>query len=270
VVALSSIALQRIVVRMLYDPALVAAVQVDAARALADCELSEEEREWFRAADRRAFALDPYRRSRSLHALLEEYPVASALLVRARGGAALLDAFFGSRIFHTGMRDGRSLAALYGDYLHTQATPPALLAVIALERTIAAARRSIQVPSRNWSLARGVGIWLDCALVLDDYAASLAELRTGNSLLESILSTRLAVGTPRLSPPHAVLITTRPSTRLESVSPHIGQVLQAIARGADEAALLGLAGESQADEMELRALLAELAGEGVLMRSAAS
>ena len=265
---MSSIALQRIVVRMLYDPALVAAVQIDATRALADCGLSEREREWFRVADRRAFALDPYRRSRSLHALLEEYPVASALLIRARGEVALLDAFFGSRIFHTGMRDGRSLASLYGDYLHAQAPPPALLAVIALERTIAAARRTIHVPSQNWSLARGVGIWLDCALMLDDYAESLAELRTGNSLLESILSMRHAVGTPRLSAPHAVLIATRPSTRLESVSPQIGHVLQAVARGADEAALLGLATESPADERELRSLLAEFAGEGVLVRPA--
>ena len=68
-------ALQRVVVRMLYDPALV-----DAVYGGAPVEgLDAPGRAHLIRVDRRAWATDPYRRSRSLKALIEEMPVSAAL-----------------------------------------------------------------------------------------------------------------------------------------------------------------------------------------------
>ena len=58
--------LQRVVVRMLYDPALVAQIFADAATALRDEDLTDQERRWLVEADRRAYAVDPLRRTRTL------------------------------------------------------------------------------------------------------------------------------------------------------------------------------------------------------------
>ncbi|MCA9557117.1 MAG: hypothetical protein KC583_01025, partial [Myxococcales bacterium] len=113
---MSAAALQRVVVRMLYDPALVEAVYADADAALADEPLSEAERAWLVAPDRRRWRADPHRRARTLQALLEEYPAAGARVARAEGLAAL-DAFFSSPAFHGCVQRRGSLADTFGDFL---------------------------------------------------------------------------------------------------------------------------------------------------------
>ena len=84
------LALQRVIVRMLYDPQLVSRVMEDASQALAEEDLTAEERTWIGTADARAWRIDPYRRSRSLNALIEEFPVGSGLVLRASGGVSSL------------------------------------------------------------------------------------------------------------------------------------------------------------------------------------
>lgn len=119
--------LQRLVVRMLYDPGLVAAVYAGAPVA----GLDERDRPLLTAVDRRAWGTDPYRRSRSLSALIEEYPASAALV-----GVERLDAFFSSEPFHACIQDRGSLALAFGDWLSPLAGPMATL-----ERAIASVRR---------------------------------------------------------------------------------------------------------------------------------
>ena len=78
---MSAIHLQRVSVRMLYDPAFVHAVYEHTEVALADIELSAEERECLLATDRRVWSADAMRRRRSLKALLDEFKVSSAIAV---------------------------------------------------------------------------------------------------------------------------------------------------------------------------------------------
>lgn len=139
---MSAWALQRVVVRMLYDPALVEAVYADAAAALADVELTAAERGWLTAADRRRWRADPMRRSRGLTAVLEEFPTAGALAARRRGVAAL-DGFFSSAAFHRCVQAGGSLAPTFGAWLVEWGGAVEALALI--EGGIARVRRAPSV-----------------------------------------------------------------------------------------------------------------------------
>ena len=133
-------ALQRVVVRMLYDPAFVDSVYADAESALVGVSLTGEERTWLVAPDRRRWRADPLRRTRGLGALLEEYPVAGALLAR-RDGVAALDAFFSTPSFHRCIQERGSLGLTFGRWLGGHPDP--LLAGIAeMESAVAAVRRA--------------------------------------------------------------------------------------------------------------------------------
>ena len=111
---MSHLALQRVAVRMFYDPAFQAAVYHDATAALAGVELSAVEREWIAKPDPRAWRTDTNRRTRSLVAMLEEYP---ASVAASKGGVDALDVFFSSKAFHTCVQDGGSLADAFGWWL---------------------------------------------------------------------------------------------------------------------------------------------------------
>lgn len=111
---MSHIALQRVAVRMLYDPAFQTSVYADAASALAGLDLTADERAWIAKPDPRAWRTDSNRRTRSLIALLEEYP---ASVAASDGGVDALDAFFSSKAFHTCVQEGGSLADAFGWWL---------------------------------------------------------------------------------------------------------------------------------------------------------
>lgn len=143
---MSAVALQRVVVRMLHDP--------DLARACARADLTPTERGWLEAVDPRRWRADPLRRYRLLHALIEEYPVASALVVRAAGVPAF-DAFFEGQRFHdTVQRDGR-VAEAFGDWLCARADVEPFAAI---EAAIERVRRTPSVahrpdPALQWRAA---------------------------------------------------------------------------------------------------------------------
>lgn len=136
---MSTSALQRVVVRMLYDPVLVEAVYRDAAKALAGVELTAVERGWLVAPDRRRYQADPLRRSRGLQALIEEFAV-SAAGVAVGPGVGALDAFFSAGAFHRAVQAGRSLALAFGEWLAHFGGEVAAFA--ALEGGIARVRRA--------------------------------------------------------------------------------------------------------------------------------
>ena len=112
--------LQRMIVRMMYDPNLVEEVYsgnpVDG--------LDDHARDLLCASDRRAWGSDPYRRARSLRALLEEFPVSAAL-----AGVEQLDAFFSDAAFHEAIANGGSLALAFGNWVSRFAGPVAHLEV---------------------------------------------------------------------------------------------------------------------------------------------
>jgi len=132
-------ALQRVVVRMLYDPALVDAVYADADQALAEVDVTDVERSWLVAPDRRRWRADPLRRARGLQALLEEYPVSGAVTAR-REGVAAMDAFFSAPAFHRCIQERGSLALAFGHWL-AQGDDPLARGLSEIESAIALVRR---------------------------------------------------------------------------------------------------------------------------------
>lgn len=150
-------ALQRVVVRMLYDPALVDAVYAGRLEALADVPLTADERAWLVAPDRRRWAADPLRRTRGLQALLEEYPASGALAVRAEGVAAL-DRFFSAPAFHRCVQGRGSLADAFGRWLAT-GRPQVTAAMATLERGVARVRRAPPSPAPSAGGSVEGGVW---------------------------------------------------------------------------------------------------------------
>jgi hypothetical protein len=143
---MSHIATQRVIVRMLFDPAFATAVYEDADRALKDENLSPEEKSWLTRPDPRAYRVDPFRQSRSLHALLEEFPCSGALISNEAGISALND-YFSSPLFHQCIQQRGSLADAFGNYLQTQPFhDPRIKPMARLEQSIVQLRRQSLSP----------------------------------------------------------------------------------------------------------------------------
>jgi hypothetical protein len=138
---------------MLYDPDFARDVYTDRDTTLDGEDLSETERDWLTEPDPRAYRTDAFRRSRSLAALMEEFPAAAAFVLRRgregsiRPETSLLDAFFSSPVFHRCIRDGSSMVFAFGDYLVLEAhegvaADPRVAPLARLEAAIARVRRA--------------------------------------------------------------------------------------------------------------------------------
>lgn len=114
---MSHVALQRVMVRMLYDPEFTARVLAGDERALDGVPLSAEERACLREPDPRAWRVDPERPTRSLGVLLQQYPASVALAVRSAGSTAPLAEFFRTDRFHRAVQDRGSMAMAFGEHL---------------------------------------------------------------------------------------------------------------------------------------------------------
>ena len=120
--------LQRFVVRMFYDPTLVDAVyDGDPVTGL-----DPGSRALLTATDRRAWTADPYRQVRSLHALIEEFPVSAAA-----AGLEPLRGFFSSDAFHQMIMTRGSMALAFGAWVEHLAGPLARI-----EHAMARVRRA--------------------------------------------------------------------------------------------------------------------------------
>ena len=135
-------ALQRVAIRMHFDPELVeqvyAGLPVDG--------LCERGRELVLRVDRRAWQTDQFRRSRLLHGLLEAYPV-SALVT----GLGPLDAFFSSPDFHDCVQTRGLVALTFGSWLLPTAGP-----FSTLERAIVQVCHLRKHTQRGWCCAPGL------------------------------------------------------------------------------------------------------------------
>ena len=172
---------QRVVVRMLFDPALVEAVYRDADAALADEGLSPAERRWLTAPDRRAYGADALLRGRTLYALTGEYPAACAVAAKQAGSAAL-EAFFSTPLLHGCIRAGDSLALAFGAWLASGAASddPRVRALAPVELAMARLRRRSETarPPADGRLRLAPDAWLGDAPegTADLYAAVRASL----------------------------------------------------------------------------------------------
>ncbi|MFT5683656.1 MAG: hypothetical protein ACI8RZ_004588 [Myxococcota bacterium] len=119
--------LQRLAVRMLYDPTLVAQVY----DGVSVNELSEADRAMLTASPRAAWGADPLRSSRTLQALLEEFPVSAAIT-----GLPPLHGFFASTDFHRCIQARGRLVEAFGTWMVVRAGR-----IARLELAIARSRR---------------------------------------------------------------------------------------------------------------------------------
>lgn len=298
---MSTLALQRALVRMLYDPLLVSRVHADAAAALADTELDASQRALLVAWDPRAFLTDPERRTRTLAALLEEYPAACMLLLAQARGTAPLHAFFSSPLFHACVQRGDALALAFGEYLVTLTvgSPPRTGAwswLGRLEHAIAAARRSaspppddgyplagsdcasnpaVRLPSSRLRLAPGVMVQvspsgtLACKQALGTaLAARLAE-RPGPvaEAIVQLAADGIAPATAAEGEEH-LLIHARAEAGspavLEQIPAELARVLTAARPGIAPSVLLGLLRAEGAAQGEDERVLASLVADGLL------
>ena len=140
--------LERVFVRMLFDPAFVEAVYADAGEALAGLDLEPDEVANVVGTDRRAWGHDPLRRLRTLRTLVDEFKASSTMILAATRSIGSLDAFFSSRQFHDAVQYRGSLAGAFGDFLEgirieRAGDVPLLGDVLRLESMLARCRRAV-------------------------------------------------------------------------------------------------------------------------------
>ena len=268
---MSAQALQRVAVRMLYDKPFLDSVYENAIAATADCDLTDEEREWLRAPDQRAWRVDPLRRSRSLAALVEEFAVSVAVFVRSAPGAtARLDSFFSSEHFHRGMQEGASLARLFADWFAGQLPAPQH-ELLRLEASLARVRRERDA-GRMSSVESGAVVLANAVEVLDltegtaaAFSAVLGALRQG-SIAERALDRNLDV--PIFSPGagrEGVLVDGRSDDpRLELLSVELAQVLAIVSKPTKMRDFVVEAARHGAEEDDCRSILASFAADGLV------
>lgn len=149
--------LERVFVRLLFDPALVDAMHADPDAALGQLDLEPHEREQLLAVDRRAWRHDPLRRPRTLRTLVEEFKTSTTLALAETRSLSSLDAFFSSREFHGAVQERRSMALAFAAFLERLIAGlacPQLPDVLRLETQLARCRRELRdspapAPSRD-------------------------------------------------------------------------------------------------------------------------
>ena len=159
-------ALNRVIVRMLFDPLFVEQVYTAPEPTLRPLEIPDHLVTELLKTDRRAWQVDTERRKRTLHSLIGEFKCSTTLALSETGSIGLLDAFFSHHLFHRSVQTRGSLSDAFAKYLthlHTEGnvTHPHYLDLLTLEATKAQCRRelteTLPSPSRDgYSLPPGV------------------------------------------------------------------------------------------------------------------
>ena len=152
------VALQRVVVRLLFDPAFVERVYAEPGGALAGLDLDPGLLEQLLRNDRRLWNADRLRRSRSLKILMEEFKVASTLVLAECRKLAFLDAFFASSFFHEAVQKRKYMALAFAAYLQDAFRRGVLrsrhaAAALDLEADMARSRRGLRDARRGFDPA---------------------------------------------------------------------------------------------------------------------
>ncbi len=268
---MSAEALQRVVVRMLFDARLVDQVYADPVAALPEVDLTDAERAWLRAPDVRRWRADPLRRTRALEALLHEYPVATALVIREAGGVPALDAFFSDPTFHRCIQARGVLALSFGRWLCSGFTAD-VAAAARIEWAIAEVRRAPPRPAPS-ALTPAATLhtapWIvGCSVSVRGHARYLAcQAALGSGGSAAVLDTERAL--PAGAPAPGQIPVLVEQTETGATVEHAPDALVALVRWCQPArpltdALTWLSGHGL-DAAEAQELLQGLVADGVLL-----
>jgi hypothetical protein len=280
----SALMLQRVVVRMLFDAGFRDRVYADPEAALRDVPLTAAERQWVVTPPPQAYGTDPYRQSRALSGLLEEYPVAGALAVRCPQGVARLQRFFASAAFHACVQQRGSMAEAFGSYLQSAAfAEDQTVARMALVEAggVQVRRAPHSAPAAAGPYAEDTRLciapWVVLLAVppttLSRYSQVLQRLRRhGPVLLDAVLDTtyRLPPGPRVQDAASAWILVVRDAAgngfSLEEASPELGALLAAAHPASSFGALCALAVRLGADLQEAVDILEGLVTDQLLIR----
>jgi len=206
--------------------------------------------------DRRAWATDPYRRSRLLHALLEAFPVSGLV-----AGVGKLDGFFSTPAFHSCVQERGLVALSFGTWLVPLAGPFAQL-----ERAVVQVRHALPVEGTGLSCAPKVAAltlpggtvesWQRLREELGpDPVAGLAEQRAGRAL-------------PSFEGEEHLLVERGPNgeAAIGWASASLVGLLQALDTPQDREAAHAAARAHGADPGEEDEILSDLVDQGLLIR----
>ena len=281
---MSHVALQHVVVRMLYDPAFVERVYDDPHAATRDCDLTDDERSWLVDADRRAWGNDPLRRARSLTGLLEEFAVSCARLVRALGVDAAsrrLDGFFSSAAFHHDLQQGLLLADSFGHWLAGREAMNGVDADTALaehpiEHAIVRARQAYTErgtfarPEGALAWAPGVDLAIAREGAVASFASALGALRSHpRGLHDAVIDAGYVLDSPPPTSAAAVGVLVLGQTGdvgLATVSAELATILEACRRPIAFDDLCRHAAKVGAGEDDVRGIVESFADDGVIVR----
>jgi hypothetical protein len=140
--------LQKLMVRMLFDEAFVAAVYAAPKQTLAHLELTDDERAQLLSVDARAWRYDALRRKRTLRTLVEEFKISTTLALAETRSLASLEQFFSSSFFHQAVQSRGSLGLSFAEFLldgckQARWSAPQLPDIIRLESALATCRRRL-------------------------------------------------------------------------------------------------------------------------------
>ena len=136
---------QRVFVRMQYDPAFASRVLAGEENTLNGIELSSSESRWLATIDPRALRTDPLRRRRTLRTITEEFKITSTLVLGARRSLAFLESYFESHAFHDAVMQRAPIVAAFGHFVEAALEAlecPQLPDVLRFEQAMVEARRA--------------------------------------------------------------------------------------------------------------------------------
>ena len=266
---MSAAQLQRVVVRMLFDSTFVDRIYQDAVSALGDTDVTEREARWLTQVDPRRWRADPLRAARSLHALLEEFPI-SVMAACPRGNAADLIAFFRSQQFHTAIMEDGSLAVTFAEWLSLQSTvcQPYVTLELAMARLRRRQRADLTLGRRDGHVQTAstvIAITLPTG-TLKAYMDGLASIRQdADGVVHFLVNNSMSL--PSLSDgfQEGVLVESTPDISLSEVSLELAHVLALLADGCSTADAIAALIDCGSSPLDAPDVLKSLLKDGLIM-----
>ncbi len=246
--------LQRMVVRMLFDPTLVD--RIYAGKAIDG--LDDEARAQLTHADRRAWGTDQYRRSRALTGLIEEFPASSA-----QAGVGTLETFFSSSVFHRCIEDGGSMTEAFARWIAQRAGP-----VARIEQAMAQVRRPEPQYGKGLVLSPRVAMITVSSGTLNQFQAIRAQL--GDHPLDRLVKREVQpVERPPLRGKEHLLVEANEAgeVKVNSANAGLAKLLDAASAPSPRERLIAVARDLGVSQAQAQQVVRELVNDGLLVNA---